>query len=149
MSNITIHQAQLTDIEAISPIFDMYRQFYGRTSDISAANEFLKARFNKDESTIFVATENEVCVGFAQLYPSFSSVSLARTFILNDLFVCEFARKKGVASKLISSAVEFARTSGANRMTLTTAIENQKAQELYISSGWKRDEQFFVYHFTL
>ena len=98
MSNITVRQAVLSDLEALVPIFDGYRQFYGRQSDISAAREFLLARFNHGESVLFIAHKDNAPVGFTQLYPSFSSVSLARVFVLNDLFVHEQARRKGAAS---------------------------------------------------
>jgi ribosomal protein S18 acetylase RimI-like enzyme len=148
MSAITVRQAVLPDIEALAPLFDGYRQFYGRESDVDAVREFLLARFNNDDSALFIALEGSFPIGFSQLYPSFSSVSLARIFILNDLFVHECARRKGVASKLISAAIEFARTSGAVRVSLSTAITNESAQELYQSAGWKRDDQFFVYHFA-
>ncbi|SJM90777.1 GNAT family N-acetyltransferase [Crenothrix polyspora] len=149
MSNITIRQAVLSDIEALIPLFDGYRQFYGRPSDIPAVREFLLARFNHGESVLFIALQDNNPVGFAQLYPSFSSVSLARTFVLNDLFVHEQARRKGLASKLMSAAVEFASILGAVRISLSTATTNEIAQALYQSAGWKRDEQFFVYHFAI
>ena len=44
------------------------------------------ARFHNAESTVFIAHEKERAIGFTQLYPSFSSISLARIFIL----VCAF-----------------------------------------------------------
>lgn len=149
MSTLTVRQATLSDLEALVPLFDDYRQFYGRTSDVQAARGFLKARFNHGESTLFIAFEGNTPVGFSQLYPSFSSASLARTFVLNDLFVVEFARRKGVASKLMSAAVEFASVLGAVRISLSTATNNETAQALYQSAGWKRDEQFLVYHFAI
>ena len=149
MSTITVRQAALSDLEALAPLFDGYRQFYGRTSAVQAAGEFLKARFNHGESILFIAFEGSTPVGFSQLYPSFSSASLARTFVLNDLFVVEFARRKGVASKLMSAAVEFAGALGAVRISLSTATTNEIAQALYQSAGWKRDEQFLVYHFAI
>ena len=149
MSTITVRQAALSDLEALVPLFDDYRQFYGRTSDVHAAREFLKARFNHGESTLFIAFEGSTPIGFSQLYPSFSSASLVRTFVLNDLFVVEFARRKGVASKLMSAAVEFAGSLGAVRISLSTATTNETAQALYRSAGWKRDEQFLVYHFAV
>jgi ribosomal protein S18 acetylase RimI-like enzyme len=147
MNNINVRQAVLSDIEALIPLFDDYRQFYGRPSDIRAVREFLLARFNHGESVLFIAHEGNTPVGFTQLYPSFSSVSLARTFVLNDLFVLEQARRKGVASKLMSAATEFANLLGAVRVSLSTASTNQTAQALYQSAGWNRDEKFFVYHF--
>lgn len=149
MSNINVRQAVLSDLEALVPFFDGYRQFYGRPSDIPAAREFLLARFNHGESVLFIAHENDTPIGFTQLYPSYSSVSLARVFLLNDLFVHEQARRKGAASKLMTAATEFAKSLGAARVSLSTATANETAQALYQSVGWKRDEQFFVYHFAI
>ena len=149
MSSLTIRQAVLSDIETLVPMFDGYRQFYSKESDPTGAREFLLARFNHGESTLFIAHEAEAGVGFAQLYPSFSSASLARTFILNDLFVCESHRGKGVGKLLIEAAMDFSKSRGAVRVTLATAINNVPAQALYRSCGWKRDEQFVVYHYTV
>ncbi|MBI3481318.1 MAG: GNAT family N-acetyltransferase [Nitrosomonadales bacterium] len=149
MSNITVRQAVWSDLDALAPLLDAYRQFYGKTSDVQAARKFLLARFNHNESVLFIAYEGDSTIGFAQLYPSFSSASLARTFILNDLFVAEQARRKGVASKLMSAAVGHAESLGAVRVTLSTATTNETAQALYRSAGWKRDDQFYVYHYSI
>ena len=149
MSTVTVRQAALADLDALVPLFDAYRRFYGQAGDPSAAREFLLARFNHGESTIFIAHEGKVAAGFTQLYPSFSSESLARIFVLNDLFVHERSRKKGAASRLIAAATEFARSLGAVSLTLSTAITNTTAQSVYRAAGWKRDEQFYVYHFTV
>jgi len=146
---INVRQATLSDLDALAPLFDSYRQFYGRDSDIAAAREFLLARFQQKDSIVLIADDGNRHHGFSQLYPSFSSVSLARTFILNDLFVVEASRRKGVASKLMLTAVELARSLGAIRVSLSTARTNDIAQALYHSAGWQRDEQFFVYHAAL
>ena len=148
MNSITVYQATLSDLELLVPLLDSYRQFYGRESNILAVKEFLLARFNHGESVLFIAYEGNAPIGFAQLYPSFSSVSLARTFVLNDLFVYEHSRRKGAATKLIEAAIESAKVLGAVRVSLSTAVTNEPAQNLYQSLGWKRDEQFFVYHFA-
>jgi ribosomal protein S18 acetylase RimI-like enzyme len=149
MSNITVRQAVLSDIEALAPLFNDYRQFYGCSSNVTAARSFLLDRFNHGESVLFIAHEGNSPVGFTQLYPSFSSVSLARIFILNDLFVHEHARRKGAAKTLLSAATAFADSLGAVRVSLSTAITNGAAQALYQSAGWKRDEQFLVYHHAI
>ena len=145
----TIRQATVDDVEQLVPLFEAYRQFYGRTSDVAAARTFLLARFANRESTLFIAHQGEMAIGFAQLYPSFSSVSLARIFILNDLFVQEQARRTGVASSLLSAGATFAVSLGAVRLSLSTALTNDAAQALYRSAGWNRDQQFSVYHLAL
>lgn len=144
-----VRQATSLDLEQLAPLLDRYRQFYGCASDVAAARDFLLARFTNKESTLLIAHEDERPIGFTQLYPSFSSVSLARIFILNDLFVHEQARRKGVASALMSAALKFASAQGAVRLSLSTAITNDAAQALYHSAGWKRDSQFFVYHLAV
>src|SRR5689334_3381279 len=99
MSSISVRQAVLSDLDSLSSLLDEYRQFYGRVSDVAAAQLFLKERFNHAESVLFIAHDGCSPVGFVQLYPSFSSSSLARIFILNDLYVREHARRKGVATQ--------------------------------------------------
>jgi GNAT superfamily N-acetyltransferase len=145
-----ITQATIADIDVIAPLFDGYRQFYGKPADLEAVRAFLFERFVNNQSVIFLAKdEMEDAVGFAQLFPSFSSVSMARTFILNDLFVVPNARRTGIGAKLIDAAAIYARSVGAIRMTLSTATDNDRAKALYISSGWKRDESFYVFHLGL
>ncbi len=146
MTNIKVRQASLADIDGLAALFDEYRQFYGRASDVPAARAFLLARCDHGESTIFVAGDHTAPVGFVQLYPSFSSVSMARTFVLNDLYVRPNVRRQGVAKKLLAAAEDFGRVLGAVRITLSTAITNETAQALYLETGWTRDEQFQVFH---
>ena len=145
---VSVRQAVLSDLEVLAPLFDAYRQFYGRAPDLAAARSFLRERFGHGESVAFLAFAGASAAGFTQLYPSFSSVSLARTFILNDLFVVAGHRRTGVGSELLRAAVEYARALGAVRVTLNTDIRNTSAQATYEATGWKRDREFYVYHFA-
>jgi len=57
-------------------------------------------------------------------------------------------RRAGVGSELLRAAVDHARSLGAVRVTLNTDIQNTPAQATYEATGWKRDREYFVYHFT-
>jgi GNAT superfamily N-acetyltransferase len=146
---IHVRQAALSDLEDIVPLFDGYRQFYGADANLSAARQFLLERFNHGESVVFVAYCGESPVGFTQLYPSFSSVSMKRVFILNDLFVLASHRQAGVARQLLNAVTSMAHTLDAVRVSLTTALDNQTAQATYEALGWQRDRAFLTYHFKL
>ena len=146
---ISIHQATLKDLDGLATLFDGYRQFYAQRSDVAAAKEFLRDRFSHSESVIFIASRDSLAVGFTQLYPSFSSISLARTYLLSDLFVARTARKMGVGRLLLEAAAEFGRSVGAHQLMLETARSNLTAQALYEACGWVRDDEFFVYNITL
>ena len=70
-NEITIHNAAVSDIEEVARLFDAYRVFYGKNSDIIMAKKFLRDRIVSEESTIILARINDKCVGFVQLYPFF------------------------------------------------------------------------------
>lgn len=140
-----IRRAALEDAEALAPLFDAYRRFYGQPSNLQAAREFLSDRLRHGESTVLMADRSGGPAGFVQLFPMFSSVSLARTFILNDLFVAPEQRRSGVARALIAAAVAFSREAGAVRVSLSTAVTNDAARKLYEAAGWSRQTDYQVY----
>lgn len=142
---IEILKATPADVGDAAPLFDAYRQFYGKPSDLEAARRFLFARLSKAESVLFIARVGGRVAGFVNLYPIFSSVNLTRQWILNDLFVAPEARKLGVGGALMERARQLAEATQANGLALETAIDNQAAQKLYESLGWKRDEEFYRY----
>ncbi|MDX8362865.1 GNAT family N-acetyltransferase [Cytobacillus sp. IB215316] len=69
-------------------------------------------------------------LGFVQLYPSFPSINMRKTWVLNDLYVKEAARGKGIGEKLLKRAITFAEDTGAKGV-LETAEDNITAQRLY------------------
>jgi GNAT superfamily N-acetyltransferase len=141
--------ARAEHLDGLSKLFDQYRVFYDQTSDIEAAKIFLHERLQCKDSVIFIAMDAKCIVGFTQLFPSFSSVSMRRTWILNDLFVEESYRKQGVAKLLMGEAQEYAHKTGAVRITLATQITNNAAQNLYASLGYRRNDEFYHYAFQL
>ncbi len=148
--NVFVRRATVADLERIAPLFDAYRQFYGQAPDVAVAREFLRERLEQDQSVIFLAIDPEgSTLGFTQLYPSFSSASAKRIFILNDLFVHPVARRNGVGRALLQAAADFGRSAGAARLTLSTAHTNTTAQSLYEANGWLRDEVFRSYNLAL
>ena len=134
-------------LDIVVPLFDGYRSFYGQEREPAEVRVFLLGRMERDESVLFLALDGEAGLGFTQLYPLFSSVSMGRLWLLNDLFVAPEARRRGVAAALMKHAREFAGTTGALGLELATAADNLPAQRLYEGLGWKRDDDF--YHYAL
>jgi ribosomal protein S18 acetylase RimI-like enzyme len=141
----SIRRADLQDVEVLVPLFDAYRQFYGQASNPELAREFLTERLRRGESTVFIAADNARAVGFVQLFPMFSSVALARTYVLNDLFVIPESRCSGVGRALVAAAIEFSKNAGAVRVSLSTAVTNAPARALYEATGWVKQTEYDVY----
>ena len=136
-------------LEEVASLFDAYRVWYGMPSDIDGARNFLGARLRQSESVIFMAQLDGDAIGFTQLYPMFSSVKMGPAWVLNDLFVAESARRRGVATALLEAAAEFGRQVGAIRLDLETELDNTQAQTAYERHGWVRDSRFCCYSLAL
>jgi ribosomal protein S18 acetylase RimI-like enzyme len=147
MTTIQTRLATLADLDAVAPLFDAYRQFYGRAPDPALAAGFIGERLRNHESVILLAEDaGQRCLGFCQLYPSFCSVAAAPIYVLYDLFVLPDARRTGAGTALLQAAERHAAQHGFARLELTTARTNTTAQALYQAMGWTRDEVFVAYN---
>lgn len=147
-SKVKIYEATIEDLDGVASVFNNYRTFYKQESNVGEARVFLRNRIGRKESVIFVAVEDGEYLGFTQLYPSFSSVSMKELWILNDLFVQEGKRGAGIGKKLLEAARIFALENGAKGLKLQTEIDNISAQRLYAENGYLRDNRYFHYELT-
>jgi len=146
MTSVQVTRATVDDIDVVTPLFDAYRQFYQQPGDLDGARAFLAERLERGESVIFLARlDDGTPAGFTQLYPIFSSTTMQRAWLLNDLFVAPAARRAGVGRALLERAHAFAREMNSKELMLQTAVDNFPAQRLYESLGWQRDNDFYVY----
>lgn len=140
-----IQKATINELDLLTELFDLYRVFYEQKSDLEGERKFLKERIINEESIVYMACDGNNPLGFVQLYPSFSSVSMIRSWVLNDLFVKEPFRGKGVGEKLINKAIEFSKGTGAKGVLLETGKQNVNAQRLYEKLGFVRESNYFYY----
>ena len=135
-----VREAKLSDLENLSDLFNSYRMFYGKKSDIKVANEFLRSRIENKDSKIFVCDLNNELSGFVQLYPIFSSTRVSKYWLLNDLFVDIEKRGKGYSKLLIDRSKELVIESKACGMMLETEKSNDIGNMLYPSTGFKKNK---------
>ncbi len=145
-----IRKATIEDITQLAVLFDAYRVFYEKSSDTEQAIIFLSERINKNESVIFVGeNEENKLTGFTQLYPIFSSTRMKRFWLLNDLFVDNNYRSKGISVALIDAAKELCRTTKSCGMMLETAKTNVIGNNLYPKTGFELDENHNYYSWVV
>ena len=146
-----VSRAGSLDLESVARLFDAYRQFYQRPSEPERVRAFLADRLRNQDSVILLARLEPAAtaVGFTQLYPTFSSVSIGRAYVLNDLFVDRSARGRGIGEALLHAAARIGRETGALYLELETAVTNLTAQRLYERLGWKRETEFHRYGLDL
>lgn len=147
---MSIHTVTISDLEELAELFDSYRVFYEKESDLNAGKSFLKERIEKQEAVIFISRNDEgVATGFVQLYPLFSSTRMKRFWLLNDLYVASEFRGQGFSKALIERAKQLCRESDACGMMLETAKDNHIGNGLYPRTGFTLDEDHNFYYWDV
>lgn len=140
-----IIKATIENLSELTKLFDAYRVFYEQESDLASAERFLEARLKNDDAIIYIALDVDgKGLGFTQLYPTFSSVSMQQFYILNDLFVVPEMRGKGIGESLLKTAQTLAKSNNWKGLALETTTDNP-AQKLYERLGWQRTTDFYHY----
>lgn len=129
----------------LAQLFDDYRVFYRKESDLSAANDFIKERMLAEESVIFVHESGSDITGFTQLYPIFSSTRMRRIWLFNDLYIKPEFRGRGISKELIEAAKEHSRQTNASGLLLETEKANKIGNRLYPSVGFELNEETNYY----
>ncbi|KOY88232.1 acetyltransferase [bacterium 336/3] len=144
---MNIQKATINHLENLAHVFDLYRIFYKKESDIEQAKQFLKARLENNESVIYIAFDNqeEQIVGFVQLYPLFSSTRMQRLWLLNDLYVKQEYRNTGISKMLIEASKTLCIETNACGLMLETAKDNTVGNQLYPATDFVLDTEHNFY----
>lgn len=143
-----IRFATLQDLESLTLIFEKYRDFYKKQGDYEGAKSFLKERISNNESVIYIAEADGKTIGFTQLYPLFSSTRMKKLWLLNDLYVEEEYRQKGISIALIDKAKELCRETGACQLSLETSKTNMVGNNLYPKTDFQLDTEANFYYWV-
>lgn len=141
---MTITRAKLKDLDVLVTLFDNYRIFYKQDSNPEAAKRFLTQRITKNDSIIYIAYIEDTPVGFTQLYPLLSSVSMKPMYLLNDLYVYFNFRGQGVGEALINRAKHLCKSENNKGLAIQTAFDNP-AQKLYERLGFVKDTDLHLF----
>jgi len=133
-------------IDQFVNVVEEYRKFCGFNVSPKATKDFFKNLHKENKAATFITiSEEDEVMGFVNLYPSYSTLSLRKIWILNDLGVSSKFRRLGVAQALIKKSIEFAKETDAIRIELKTAKNNLNAQMLYSEIGFQTDKDNVYY----
>ena len=142
-----IEKVSNQNLYEILPLIRQYQEFYSITGVSESRNRafFSSIAATNSQGKQFLYRENNVVIGFATVYFSFSSTIAAKVAILNDLFVLPKCRGKGIGKALINHCQEFAIVNKFERLQWMTAHGNQEAQALYDSLNATKSLWYLYY----
>jgi GNAT superfamily N-acetyltransferase len=142
-----IEAASTAHLSELLRLYIAYRVFYGEGAEEERASAFIRDRVMQLSGRYFLAWDDTSrAIGFMHLMPSTNTLAMRPIWLLEDLYVDVPARGQGVATSLLGYAEEFARSTGAERLTLATAHDNLEAQHIYKKLGYVREEHFWYFH---
>lgn len=130
------------DFEELLPLIAAYQRFYEVEEIDEGRNRDFFRRFlaPSEDGLLLGARQEGDLIGYACLFWHFSSLQAEEVVLLNDLYVEEDARGRGVGRALIEATAAATRERGAPFFEWVTAPENHAAQRLYDSTGAERSE---------
>lgn len=130
-----ISKLKINDEDKIVDLFDSYRVFYSQESDKKLVKSFLRSILQEKEALIYVIEEESKTIGFTTCYFSYSSVSLSKIAIINDLFILPDFRNRGFAKKLMNFTIDDLRNLGFAKIRWCSLSDNLPALNLYENIG--------------
>jgi GNAT superfamily N-acetyltransferase len=130
------------EFEQLLPLIAAYQRFYEVDDIDEDRNRSFFRRFlaPSEGGMLLGARHGGELVGYTCLYWTFTSLVPAERVLMNDLFVSEAARGRGVGRALIEASAAVARERGVTHLEWATAPDNLTAQRLYDSTGAERSE---------
>jgi ribosomal protein S18 acetylase RimI-like enzyme len=150
MSDITVRRATPADSSALGRMgahlmrvhyaFDPQRFLDPGERPEAGYASFLRGQLNDDEQAVLVAEREGQVVGYvyAGVEPLSWKELRGRAGFLHDLVVLEEERRSGVATALMTAAIEWLATLRVPRVVLWAAHQNTGAQELFERLGFRR-----------
>jgi len=145
----TIRRAIRADSKQFLKLLTMFAKWeHFEPPDGKAQSRIIEDIFDKKLANLLVATSDKNLLGYALYFYTYSSFTALPTLYLEDLFVLEDSRQKGLGKALFNRCVEEARKHGCGKMEWAVLTWNQKAMDFYVRRGAKRDD-VFVYKLNL
>lgn len=149
---IVIRDVVDDDFPAWKVLWDGYNAFYGRSGPTALPAEISRTTwsrfFDPDEPMrAIVAERSGQLLGLAHFLFHRSTIQIARTCYLQDLYTIEQERGQGIGRRLIESVYLHARNAGSSRVYWHTQETNATAMRLYDQVAERSG--FLVYRKTL
>ena len=146
--NITIKTATITDLQKVQELnfklFEKEQEEYDSLLNLDwtfgeTGTEYFKDRITKDNGCVFVAIVNNKIVGYlcggltkAEEYRILPIVAeLENTFVLNEF------RSKGIGKQLYNKFIEWCKTKNVGKIRVEASAQNELAIKFYRINKFK------------
>jgi len=99
---------------------------------------------DNDYGFILIAESNREIVGYIAICYGYTIEFRGRDAFIDEFYIQDIVRGKGIGSKLIQLAKEQARNNAIRVLHLEVAVDNERAKKLYKEHGFVKREHFHL-----
>ena len=136
---------QLLSDQEIPTLLEMMREFYSQQQMLfhepAASSAVNRALSNPDLAQIYLIFRGTELAGYFALTFCFSLEFHGRFALLDELYLREAFRRQKLGNAVVAFAEDLCRKAGVKALRLEVGRENQSAQSLYRTTGFKEDER--------
>lgn len=143
---VEISRATIADVETVAVLIGEIEEYYGGTNVRGDVEQIRTALFGeKPVATVLLARDVGIVVGMASYSSLWPAAGSESSLFMKELFVRESARRRGVATALMSAVQNEASAAGFSRVEWTADADNPAALAFYKALGAdpRRDKIFY------
>lgn len=147
---ITIKRFERDHIAAVLGLLREFAEYEKLTQFLQVNEERIDAAFFAAGSTVegLVAVGDGEIVGYAFFFPYFASFRGQRGFYLEDIYVTEHCRGRGVGEAMLREMARIGESRGYERIDFVVLDWNESAIGFYKKLGAEMDESERHFKFT-
>ena len=135
---VQIRQAIETDFPAIIVMLQEFSIFQGTPEKFAITAEQMRADKHLFQCLVAITAKEEIA-GFATYFPAYYSWT-GKALYLDDLYVKEAFRGKGIGKKILTTIIDEAKTKGCKKVRWQVSKWNSNAIQFYKSIGATIDD---------
>jgi GNAT superfamily N-acetyltransferase len=149
MEDLVVRRAKRSDTQPFLVLLTALADFERlEPPDAAAKRSIVRDIFAKRRLGLFVAEVGRELVGYALYFYSYSSFLGRATLHLEDIFVTEKHRRKGIGGALFRRCAREALSKRCGRMEWAVLTWNRKAIDFYEKVGAERLDDWRVYRLS-
>lgn len=139
---VTIRRLKPSEARTLAPLVEDYFRVFGLSLPRATAQSLCRQSIARPATIVLLASRGRTPVGYAFAQEHFSMEYGRPIIILDDIYVRDEERRRGVGRLLVLALKRLASSNGMARIQGEVEVSNRAAQGLLVALGFKLKRRY-------